>query len=448
MIRFPFPQDFLFGAASSACQIESAPFEGGKGVTNYDNIYANDPARMKYADPANSADFYHLYRQDIQDMKKLGLKAFRFSIAWARIYPNGPEEVCQAGLDYYSDMIDALNEAGIVPYFDLYHCCIPQWVLDRGGLLNPDFSDWFTSYAKTCFEALGQKVAYWTTVNEPNINCMSAYVNGNAVPTIKDQAQAILGCHNMLLTHYRVVKLYKSMNLPGKIGAVIHVEPTYSLSNDPKDKEAADRYFAYYSGWWLDTMLAGKYPKLMLEEPYIAEKMPENLPKELAEAFEPMDFVGINLYNPNYARYDENEPMRYKTFINEKIPRDDYGFMYYPQGLYDTVMYVHSTYPGIPMMITENGISKKKWGNYEEERKDEYRIDYMREHLREASRAIAAGAPLKGYFCWSVMETNELRSGGYEQMFGLTQVNYETKERFPRDSWYYYQKVIANCEVD
>ncbi len=447
-MRFPFPEDFMFGAASSACQIESAPTEGGKGVTNYDYYFKHEPERLRNADPANSADFYYLYRKDILDMKRLGLKAFRFSIAWARIFPNGPEEVCQAGLDYYSDMIDALNEAGITPYFDLYHCCIPYWVLERGGLLNPDFPNWFVKYAETCFKALGHKVAYWTTVNEPNINCMAAYANGKTAPYIKDQAKAILGCHNMLLAHYRIVKLYKSMNLPGKIGAVIHVEPTYSLSTDPKDEAAAERYFAYYSGWWLDTMLKGEYPKVLLEEPYIAEKVPENLPKELAEEFEPMDFVGINLYNPNFARYDENEPMRYKTFENPKIPKDDYGFMCYPQGLYDAVMYVHRTYPGVPMVITENGISKKKWGNFEEERRDEYRIDYMREHLRSASRAIAAGAPLKGYFCWSVMDTNELGSGGYDHIFGLTQVNYETKERFPRDSWYYYQKVIANGVVD
>ena len=447
-MKFTFPKDFLFGAASSACQIESGATAGGKGMTNYDYYFQQDPQIMHGGDPDNSADFYYLYRKDILDMKELGLKSFRFSISWSRIFPNGPEEVCQAGLDYYSDMLDALNEAGIEPFFDLYHCDLPYWLLERGGLLHPEFIDWFVNYAEVCFKALGDKVAYWSTVNEPNINCMSTYMNGKALPYVADMTKAIQACHNMLLAHYKTIRLYKSMNLPGKIGAVIHIEPTYSLSSDPRDKEAAERRFAFYTRWWTDTMLKGCYPDILLKEPYIAEHMPAGLPEELAENFVPMDVLGINLYNPAFARYDEKEPMRYQLFEDPKLPKDAYGFLCYPQGLYDAVMYVHENYPGVPMIITENGISKEKCGDLEEERKDEYRIDYMREHLRSAARAIHAGAPLKGYFPWSVMDTNELRTGGYKFIFGLTQVDYETKARYRRDSWYYYQKVIADCEVD
>jgi len=447
-MKFQFPKDFLFGAASSACQMESGATAGGKGMTNYDYYFQQDPQILNNGDPDKSADFYYLYRKDILDMKELGLKSFRFSISWSRIFPNGPDEVCQAGLDYYSDMIDALVEAGIEPFFDLYHCDIPYWVVSRGGLVNPDFVDWFTNYAKVCFEALGDRVAYWSTVNEPNINCTAAYRNGKRLPYVSGMDNAILASHAMLLAHYKTVRLYKSMNLPGKIGAVIHIEPTYSLSQDPKDQEAADRRYAFYCGLWTDPMIKGCYPKLLMEEPDFADNMPANLPKELAENFEPMDFLGMNLYNPQFARYDENEPMRFKMYENTKIARDDYGFMYYPQGLYDAVMYIHETYPGMPMFITENGTCKIKWGNLEEERKDEYRIDYMREYLRSAARAIRAGAPLKGYFPWAVMDTNELISGGYKFIFGLTQVDYETKARYRRDSWYYYQKVIAKGEVD
>lgn len=447
-MKFPFPKDFLFGAASSACQIESGVTDGGKGETNYDYFFKVTPERLNGGDPSKSADFYHRYRQDILDMKKLGLKSFRFSISWSRICPNDPYEVCQAGLDYYSDMIDALKEAGIVPFFDLYHCDMPYWVLERGGILNPEFIDWFATYAEVCFKALGDKVDYWSTVNEPSINCMAAYAFGKTAPFEKDMNKAIQACHNMLMAHYKAVQIYKSLNLPGKIGAVIHVEPTYSLSTDPRDQEAAATRFDFYAGWWLDSMIKGCYPDSMLAQPYITEKLPKDYQKDLDEQFVPVDYIGINLYGPGFARYDENEPMGYKLFTNDKLPKDDYGFLCYPQGLYDTAMYIHETYPGLPMFITENGISKSKWGNFEEERKDEYRIDYMREHLRSASRAIRAGAPLKGYYCWSVMDTNELYSGGYKYIFGLTQVDYETKERYPRDSWYYYQKVIANGAVD
>lgn len=447
-MNFSFPKDFLFGAASSACQIESGCKEGGKGEDVGEHFFPLMKEKYFGGDPNDSADFYYRYRSDIQNMKELGLKAFRFSISWARIFPNGPKEVCQAGIDYYSDMIDALKEAGIVPFFDLFHCDLPYWVIEMGGILNPEFIDWFAVYARTCFEAFGDRVDYWSTVNEPSINCMASYAYGANAPFMEDMGLAIKACHNMILAHYKAMAIYKSMNLPGKIGAVIHVEPTYSLSNDPKDEQAAERRFAFYAGWWLDPMLKGHYPEILMSYSYLTDKLPENFREELAENFVEVDFMGINYYSPGYARYDPEEPLEYKIFTNDKLPKDDYGFFCYPQGLYDTAMYFHKTYPGKQIFITENGIAKKKWGNLEEERKDQYRIDYLREHLREASRAIAAGASLGGYFCWTIMDTNELYAGGYNYIFGLLQVDYKTKERYPRDSWYYYQKVIANGAVD
>ncbi len=445
---FSFPKDFMFGAASSACQIESGTHEGGKGEDCGDHFFALFPEKFLGADPNNSADFYYRYRSDILDMKELGLKAFRFSISWSRIYPNGPEYVCQAGIDYYNDMINALKEAGIIAFFDLFHCDLPYWVLERGGIYNPEFIGWFTTYAETCFKAFGDRVDYWSTVNEPAINIMQSYAEKANAPFLEDMNMAVVACHNMIIAHYKAVKLYKSMNLPGQIGAVNHVVPAYSQTNTPEDHEATARFSAFYYGWWLDPMLKGHYPKILMDNTYLTEKLPRDYQKELDENFVPMDFIGVNLYGPVLVRADKGDPLGYKASLNPDIPCDAYGFGCYPQGLYDAVVELHSEYPDKRIIITENGVCKQKWGNLEEERKDDYRIRYMREHLREVSRAISAGIPVDGYFCWSIMDTNEIYGGGFTHMFGLVQVDFETKERYRRDSWYYYQNVIASGIVD
>lgn len=447
-MKFSFPKNFLFGAACSACQIESGCQEGGKGEDVGEHFFKIYPEKYHGGDPTRSADFYHRYREDIQDMKELGLKCFRFSISWSRICPSDPYTVCQAGLDYYSDMIDALREAGIVTFFDLFHCDLPYWVIEKGGILNPEFIDWFRFYAKTCFEAFGDRVDYWSTVNEPSINCMGAYAYATNAPFMSDMTAALQACHNMLLAHYAAIRLYKSMGLPGQIGAVIHVEPTYSLSGDERDQAAADRRFAFYSGWWLDPMFKGHYPEILMDDPWLMGHMPKNFRQELAGAFTPSDFIGFNYYNPCFAKYSETEPLHYETVSNPVLPVDDYGFVRYEAGLYDILMQLHETYPGKRLFVTENGISKRKWGNLDEELHDEYRVEYMREHLRMISRAIAAGVPVDGYFCWTIMDTNELYAGGYDYIFGLVQINYETLERRRRDSWHYYHDVIERGWVE
>ncbi len=447
-MEFTFPEDFLFGAACSACQIEAGCKEGGKGEDVGEYYYKLYPEKYEGADPNMAADFYHRYPQDIEMMKALGLKAFRFSISWSRIFPNGPWEVCQAGLQYYGDMMDKLKEVGIVAFFDLFHCDLPYWVIEMGGILNPEFIGWFEHYAKTVFSALGNQCDYWCTVNEPSINCMAAYAYGSNAPFHTDMGEAIIACHNMILAHYKAVKAFKDLGCKGKIGAVIHVEPTYPASPDPKDALAAKYKQAFYSGWWLDPMLKGHYPEILKDNRYLMDKLPEGYQRELDDHFIENDFIAINYYSPSYAKYAEEDPRGYKTCVNPDLRKDDYGFFVYPDGLYDLAMFMKETYPGKDIIFTENGFGKRKWGNLTEENEDDYRISYMREHLRACSRAIKAGAPVKGYFHWSIMDTNELYAGGYNFMFGLVQINFETLERIPRKSWYYYQQVIREGRVD
>ena len=447
-MNFKFPKDFLFGCASSAYQIEAGCNEDGKGENVNEHYHTHFPEKFCGGNPAFAADFYHRYREDIKDMKELGLKAFRFSISWSRIFPKNPTDINQAGIDYYDDMINALIEADIVPMFDLWHSDLPYWVIEMGGVVCPDFVQWFGTYAKLCFEKFGDRVKFWSTINEPSINVMASYAHAANAPFLKDMDLAIKACHNAILAHYNALRIYKSMNLPGKIGAVIHVEPTYSRSMDPKDQIAADRRFAFYAGWWLDPMLKGHYPEILADHDYIMSKLPEGYAEDLQKNFVKADFIGVNFYNPTHTKFSDTDPMGYENYKPEDLDVDSYGFVYYPQGLFDVAMYFKNTYPGTHIMITENGIGREKWGNFEEERHDEYRVRYMREHLREVNRALQAGADIGGYFCWSIMDTNEGYAGGYRFIFGLVQVNFETMERFRRDSWYYYQKVIAEGMVD
>ena len=454
-MNFTFPEGFLFGCASSACQVESGVHEGGKGEDATDHYREIYPEKYGYCDPEQSADFYHKYPEDIKLMKELGLRAFRFSISWSRIFPNGPDEVCQTGLDYYSDMIDKFREAGIVTFFDLWHCDLPYWVIERGGVASREFIDWFTRYAEVCFKAFGDRVDYWCTVNEPSINVFSAYAHGVQAPFIKDMNLAFAATQNMLIAHYKAIKIYKSLGFTGKIGSVIHHVPGYVLTADERDMEACAVREDFYSALWLDPMFKGHYPERLLKIPYVYEKLPENFAEELAENFIECDFLAINYYSPGYTKYSEPGHDSYKQelgydYIDKKdLPKDDYGFEAYAAGLYDTVVDLCERYPGKEIIITENGIGISKWGNYEEEVKDEYRINYLREHLLSVSRVCKAGYPLKGYFHWSFLDTNELYSGGYKYMFGLVQVRYdrEDKLRVPRDSFYYYQDIIKNNRI-
>ena len=447
---FEFPKDFMFGAASSAVQIEAGVGEGGKGEDVLDHYWKLRPSQFGDADPAKAADFYHRYPEDIKLMKELGLKAFRFSISWSRIYPNGPEgEPNQAGIDYYYDMIDKLIEAGITPFFDLWHCDLPYWVIERGGLLTRDFIDWFAKYARTCFEAFGDRVKYWSTINEPNVNVLAAYAWGTTAPFEKDLDKALIAVHIANLAHFEAVRIYKSMNLGGKIGFVVDMLMSYGLTPNQEDQDAAERFFCWYTHLFTDPMALGHYPDALMPYDTITGRLPEGFAEEIKEKFVPMDYIGINYYSTTVQKYEKNDHLDYK-WATQDVPKDDYGFNINPQGIYDTIMYCWKKYPGMELIITENGISKAKTGNYEEEVDDGYRINHLREHLRGVSRAISAGAPVTGYFHWSIMDTNELYVKGYSHMFGLIQIRFDkpTLDRVPRKSFYYYQSIIKAGRVN
>ena len=445
-MQFRFPKDFIWGAASSAYQIEDACFEDGKTATIYDYYSKVMPETFKNAGPEGSADFYHHYREDIRLMKEQGLKSFRFSICWARILSDVYSEPNPKGIAYYNGVIDCLIENGIIPFFDLYHCDMPMFVCEKGGPTNPEFVNWFVYYARICFEAFGDRVRYWSTVNEPSLNVYGAYARKCNGPFGESMADGLLASYHMMLAHYEVVRLYRRMGLPGKIGAVNHFVPTYGATDDPKDQAAADRYREFYAGWWMEPMLKGTYPASVLAYDEVASKMPAGFAETLREKFVPMDFAGINYYNPACIRYNPEGELEYERTLFDNLPRDDYGFQRYSVGMMDVLLHVKETYGDIPVFITENGIGTKPLGTLDEDLNDQYRIDYLRDHIRELNRCVRAGINLKGYFIWTFLDTYEGNSGAYLYRFGMVQVTPDKKRR-PRKSYFYYRQIIAENEV-
>ncbi len=447
-MKFEFPKDFKFGVASSAVQIESASYDDGKGMDIWQYRYTLAPQMFYYHDTDYGADFYHKYKEDIQLMKELGITAFRFSIAWSRIYPNGPDKINQAGIDHYHNLLDELNKNGIMPLFDLWHCDLPQWVMEKGGPVNPEFIDWFVTYAKTCFREYGDKVPYWSTVNEPQCNIMAPYAWGVQPPHEKDIRKANLAGHHMILAHFKAVKAYRQMGCKGKIGIVNHFQLAYGATLDEKDQKAAERDMDFYSYWYTDAIYSGRYPESVLQYPYMKDNMPENYQKDLEENFVPSDYIGMNYYGAYNVRYAKNDELDYEVVPSNV--KDVLGFSPNAAGIFDAVNLAVKRYPGYEIVITENGQGKNRWGNYQEELEDDYRITCIREHLRGLSRCIAAGFPVTGYYHWTILDTTEGVGGGYEPIYGLVQVRFDREERtrVPRKSFYYYKDVISKGYVE
>ena len=451
MSNYTFPSDFLWGVAGSAFQMEGAMREGGKCLNSSEAAFYNPETNGRFQDkrpPDVTCDFYHKYPEDLALFKELGVNTFRFSIAWSRIIPAKDAEPCQAGIDYYNRLIDEMLKNGITPFFDLWHSDLPHWVKDNGGLLSDEFPNWYLRYAEVCLREFGDRIKYWSTVNEPSVNVTGAYYRGTAAPFVKDKATGFKAMLIMVLAHFSVCKLYHSMNLGGMIGMVNFSMPAYPNSNSAEDKAAAERYYDWHNKMWLDPLLKGEYPASLMAFPEIADFMPENYNEQLKAAFEPMDFLGINFYTAALVRYDEEADMKFKRLKYESLPIDEYTFRMYPSGMFDLLHRIKDCYGDIPLFIAENGTGLLHLEDLEADAHDPERIDYMREHFRMVHRCIRSGINLKGYFHWTFLDTYEGTMGAYRFRFAMVQVDPKTKKRRPRDSYYYYQTVIANNEVD
>ena len=442
MINFAFPNDFLWGAASSAFQIEGGAADDGRGPSVWD-VWARQRPDLFYqgTSPAVTADFYHRFADDVALMRELGLKSFRLSISWSRVLPLGRGAVNEAGLAFYDRLVDTLLENGIEPFVDLFHWDLPWALAQEGGFNNPRIIEDFEGYARLCFSRLGDRVRYWSTHNEPTV-----YSHFNPFdPANDEQAQLRRWQMHVLLMHFAAVRTYREMGLPGKIGAVVAYVPIYPRSLSEEDQTAARLQQDLGTNAWLDPMLKGTYPEELAAHPHMVAALPPELRARIDEAFTPMDFVGINYYSPAVTGYKAGALLDSET-VKPFAAQSDSAFASYPPGLFDALHYVRERYGDVEIYITENGYASKRDGQLGAGLEDDARIDYLREHLREVARCRQAGINVRGYYYWSLFDTYESTSG-YKYCFGLLQVDYDTLQRTPRRSWHYYRECIARNTV-
>lgn len=442
-----FPKDFLWGTATSSYQIEGAADEDGKGESIWDR-FCKISGNVNNGDTgAIACDHYHRYKDDIALLKSLGVQAYRFSVSWPRIFPEGYGKVNSKGLDFYKKLVDGLLENDITPMLTLYHWDLPQALQDIGGWTNRDVTDYFTEYSAYLFESLGDRVHHWLTHNEPWVASYLGYAEGEHAPGYHDFRAFVKASHHLLLSHGKTVSEFRrSKAKEGQIGITLNLEPAYPLYNDEEHRTAAKKKEGFLNRWFLDPVFKGRYPediRKIYDQHMSLDFIREG---DLNVISQDTDFLGINFYSITTHIPDKSpEPENVLKFKSVPVgkPQTDMGWEIDSNGLYDLLLQLKKEYGDIPLYITENGAACRDKINERNEIEDDDRIDYVKSHLSACSRAIENGVNLKGYFVWSLMDNFEW-AFGYDKRFGIVYVDYETQKRTKKKSAYFYQDVIAN----
>ena len=441
----PFPADFLWGAATSAYQIEGSPLADGAGPSIW-HEFAHTPGRVCNDDTGDVAcDHYHRYREDIELMRALGLNTYRFSVSWSRVLPEGRGRVNRRGLDFYERLVDALLERGIQPMLTLYHWDLPA-ALDRlGGWLNPDSAHWFADYAQTLFRALDDRVKLWVTLNEPWVVVDGGYLHGVLAPGQRNPYAAPVATHHLLRAHATAVQAYRAVGRH-QIGLVVNLEPKYPDRETAEDLNATMRADAYVNRYYLDPVFLGNYPPELAEIFGVA--WPPFPDADFDFIRQPLDFLGINYYSRQVVRHaPENWPLQTRGVRQDRQTHTLLDWEVYPQGLTDILEWVASRYGPLPLYITENGAAFRDEVSADGQVHDLRRIAYLREYFTQARLAMDDGVDLRGYFVWSLLDNFEWANGNSKR-FGLIHVDYATQQRTLKDSAKWYAQVIARNGVE
>lgn len=435
-----FPDTFTWGTATASYQIEGGAHEEGRGESIWDR-FARQPGKVyKQQNGEIACDHFHRYPEDVELMADLGISSYRFSFAWPRLFPE-EGKFNSEGLAFYTRLLDELDAKGITPAATIYHWDLPTWLQDKGGWTNRETVDQFVTYAKTLFDAFGSRIQSWITHNEPWCAAFLGYAFGVHAPGHTDWNEALIASHHLLLSHGKVVELYRSMGLAGEIGITLNLSPTIPASEAAEDVAAAERSDGFANRWFLDPIFKGRYPEDMVTL-YKNRFGPLSFMKEgdLDTISAPIDFLGINYYSHNIVENDEKNDILGAGVISETENVTDMGWGIHPESLYDLLTRIKSDYTDIPLYITENGAAfPDVWKDGKIE--DHARIKYLHDHFAAAHRFIEEGGNLQGYYVWSLMDNYEW-SFGYSKRFGIIYVDYETLERTPKESYKWYQKVI------
>jgi beta-glucosidase len=442
-----FPDTFQWGVATAAYQIEGAAGADGRGPSIWD-VFSRTPGAVVGGDTGDVAcDHYHRWPEDIALMAELGVEAYRFSIAWPRIQPEGRGAPNTPGLDFYSRLVDGLLAAGITPVATLYHWDLPQALQDRGGWVERDTAGRFTDYAEIVHAALGDRVQRWTTLNEPWCSAFLGYGNGVHAPGITDHRQALQAAHHLLLAHGQAAAALRAGERAGwgtECSITLNLYAIDAASDEEADQDAARRADGLQNRLWLDAVLLGTYPddvQTIMEDEGATEAIREG---DLETIAQPLDNLGVNYYSRHTIRSGPpaDTPTEWPgaddiEVVAPPAPRTAMGWGIHPEGLTEVLVRLQREYPPIPLYVTENGAAFDDEVSPDGAVHDPDRVRFLADHIEACADAVAAGVPLRGHFAWSLLDNFEWAEG-YAKRFGLVHVDYETQQRRVKDSgrWY------------
>ena len=448
---YEFPENFVWGAAAASYQIEGAWDVDGKGPSDWDMFTEKPGAIFEGHTGRVACDHYHRYPEDVALMKTLGLRAYRLSFCWPRIIPEGVGTINEKGLAFYDRLIDELLGAGIEPWVTLFHWDYPLALFRRGGWQNPDSARWFADYASLIGQRFSDRVRHFFTVNEPQVYIGFGLHQGRHAPGLQLPMKEVLQAgHHTLIGHgLGVQALRASARQPLTIGyAPVGVPLMPFKADDPAEVEVARRatfdvteMSCWNNAWWMDPVYLGHYPEQALE--FYGNVAPKVGPTDMETIAQPLDMFGMNTYQGAFVASDSDAPRGYRRVaFPPGFPRTAFNWPVIPEALHYGPKFFYERY-GLPIVVTENGLSCRDWVSTDGRVHDAARIDFLRRYLRKFHAAGQDGVPIAGYFQWSILDNFEWAEG-YKERFGLIHVDYQSQKRTPKDSFYWYQKVIAD----
>lgn len=443
---YKFPDNFLWGAATSSYQIEGAWEADNKSMSIWDD-FCRKPGAIYNGDRGDIAcDHYYRYEEDIEIMKKIGIKAYRFSVSWPRIMPKGYGEPNKKGVEFYKNLITLLNKNNIKPFLTIYHWDLPLELQKEGGWANRKTAEYFVQYSKYLFKEFGDSVSYWATINEPFIVSMVGNYWGIHAPGIQDPKTAFQVSHNLLLAHGYTVNAFKEMKMKSKIGIVLNMPDIHSASNNMEDKMAARIKEGLINRWYTEPVFKGTYPNFICE--FLKKKgiFPEIQADDLKYIHTPVDFLGLNYYSRSVIKYSINDSVLEFDWAEVMSEKTDMGWEIYPEGLFNILKWLQNEYNNIPIYITENGAA---FNDHLVNNKvnDIKRINFFQRHFIQANKAIQSGVNLKGFFVWSLLDNFEW-NWGYSKRFGITYIDYKTQKRIIKESALWLKEIIRKNSLE
>jgi beta-glucosidase len=442
-----FPADFCWGAATSSYQIEGAVAEDGRTPSIWDT-FAATPGRVAHGEDGSVAiDHYHRWRDDLDLMVELGLNAYRFSVAWPRVQPDGVGTGNAPGIAFYDRLVDGLLERGITPWATLYHWDLPEALEQAGGWPSRDTAQHFADYTSIIAEAVGDRVKHWITLNEPWCAAFLGYASGIHAPGRADGADAVAASHHLLLGHGLAVQRLREIVSDAQVGVTVNLYPVTPMDDSGRHDDAVRRIDGLMNRWFLDPLLTGGYPKDVLADLAPVTDAAFILDGDTETIHQPLDFLGVNYYTRHVVGaglWPGSSEVRFQ--LENGLPRTATGWDVDPAGLVDILTQVQRDYPSIPVYLTENGAA------FDDEVvdgtvRDADRIDYIRSHLASLATMREQGMDIRGYFAWSLMDNFEWAEG-YDKRFGIVHVDYETQVRTPKDSARWYADLIRRHRTE